>query len=697
MMLVLDTNIFVLKEHSAVQTTHRTFFLSGVAFPWLVSRDHGNVLTFFVSRYLEVVTEFLEGEICKVLGVKKEIKSLTENLVKITCLIQDAERKRRGSAVINNWVRMLKDLMYDADDIIDLCTIEGGKLLEAPPASASAVSSPLGFVSSCFKCTKYRHEIATKIEALNARLKEMADFNALVPEIVSATQEPQPHKTTTRETSPLEVEEDIVGEQIEVAAHNLIDAMLQKNKQMCRVFGIVGMGGIGTTTLARKLYNDQRIKDNFPISKWLFVSKDYSEIDLLKELVRCAAEVQNLLREKVGFVVGHDDPTNEMDEGCDLEELRALSELRYLRISKLERGVATGSASVLAEKRFLSYLLLSWMHVADDGEDVEDDDDGVDEDEENEDEEEEEDSGDGDSRHDQEDEEETERAEKIYNELSPPTSLQDLTINQFSGRRLPGWMVSHSLGQSFANLEYLKLWHFPSCTELPPLGMLPQLKYLEIISFKAVKTIGVEFLGCSLPVGSSAFPKLEHLEFNDMPSRLGRMLRALPEVLSHATNLKELYLCRAHDSREVTNLRLNDVLSVTDKKKLNRISNVSVKCLEVHGCPNLEHLDNLDRLPHVKLICPLQMEQLPQWFSSLIEQSQSSPSAQWIFRKFELKCGLELLKSCLKGNQYWHIIQQIPDVKIQTYLDEEYVRYAKDPYMYDTNDQWKISAHVYAS
>ena len=137
----------------------------------------------------------------KVLGVKKEIKSLTENLVKIRCLIQDAERKRRGSAVIDDGVRMLKDLMYVADDIIDLCTIEGGKLLEAPPASASAVSSPLGFVSSSFKCTKYRHEIATKIEALNARLKEMAEFNALVPEIVSATQEPQPHKTTTGDIS----------------------------------------------------------------------------------------------------------------------------------------------------------------------------------------------------------------------------------------------------------------------------------------------------------------------------------------------------------------------------------------------------------------------------------------------------------------------------------------------------------------
>lgn len=220
------------------------------------------------------------------------------------------------------------------------------------------------------------------------------------------------------------------------------------------------------------------------------------------------------------------------------------------------------------------------------------------------------------------------------------TPGHDLTISQFLGRRLPGWMVSHSLDQSFSNLEYLKLWNFPSCTELPPLGMLPLLKYLEIISFRAVKTIGVEFLSCSLPVGSFAFPKLEHLEFNDMPNReewsvggQGRLfpnlkecvladcskLRALPEGLSHATKLKELYLCGSHDLREVTNLRLDDVLSVTDNKKLNRISNASVKCLEVHGCPNLEHLDNLDRLPHIKLICPLQMEQPPQWFLSLIE------------------------------------------------------------------------------
>ncbi|CAL9119711.1 unnamed protein product, partial [Musa acuminata var. zebrina] len=61
-----------------------------------------------------------------------------------------------------------------------------------------------------------------------------------------------------------------------------------------------------------------------------------------------------------GFVIGHDNPTNEVDEtGCGLEELQHLSKLRYLSIYRLERAVT--AASALAEKRSLRELILSWM------------------------------------------------------------------------------------------------------------------------------------------------------------------------------------------------------------------------------------------------------------------------------------------------------------------------------------------------
>ncbi|XP_064984252.1 putative disease resistance protein RGA3 [Musa acuminata AAA Group] len=250
------------------------------------------VLDSFVSRYIEQVTSFVEGEICKVLGVKKEIKTLKEKLEMIKCYLESAERKSRGDPGIEAWVRKLKDIMYDADDIIDLCMMDGGKLLEAGgSASASGVSFAFSFVSSCFRCTKHRHEIAGKIEAINGRLKQIAEDTSILSNLQSSgSHQPQPEKPTALETSPLVLEEDIVGEQIEEAADDLINRMLENTEQKCRVFGIVGMGGIGKSTLAGKIINDERIKANFPIQKWLYISKDYLEIKLLRELIRCSGD-----------------------------------------------------------------------------------------------------------------------------------------------------------------------------------------------------------------------------------------------------------------------------------------------------------------------------------------------------------------------------------------------------------------------
>ncbi|KAG6498335.1 disease resistance protein RPP8-like [Zingiber officinale] len=242
---------------------------------------------FLVTRYLTKLTDLLEGEICKVLGVKEEIKKFQRRLERLSPYLQDAEQKRHQDNRVNTWLRDLKGIVYDAEDIIEFCTIPGGsELMSLQPLSSSStlVSRPFTLLASCFACTKFRHEIAVSFERLNDRLKEIRDDSEIITGLVPlmSHQWLQDHPTSQRLTTSLEVKADILGAKIEDDAQTLIRLILKHDHKDNGVFGIVGMGGIGKTTMAHKIFHDERIKNNFPTRIWICVSKNYTRIELLK-------------------------------------------------------------------------------------------------------------------------------------------------------------------------------------------------------------------------------------------------------------------------------------------------------------------------------------------------------------------------------------------------------------------------------
>ncbi|XP_073108433.1 putative disease resistance protein RGA3 [Elaeis guineensis] len=365
----------------------------------------------------------------------------------------------------------------------------------------------------------------------------------------------------------------------------------------------------------------------------------------LSHLPKGIGKLRNLVSLE-GFVVGDDG--GEQEQGCDLQELQSLSQLRVLRIDRLERSRA--GASALASVCFLRKLVLCWLPPEAENNQPRCGEDAI------------------------------QKVNKICNNLSPPSNLKDLRFHDFFGSGFPGWLMSSSLGASFPHLAFLQLDKCRSCRQLPPLGLLPQLKFLRISGADAISTIGPELLG-RRGSGVTAFPRLEYLQLKHLRNwkewslgaveEVGDEIRgaskllphlkflhlencpeliALPEGLGYATNLQQLQIMDAHNLREIKNLpSLTGTLHIERHLTLER------------GPSEIPTGHSPECLPDVSNNLDQQSEHLPQWLLELLGQHQNAPTAVQNLRKFVLTCGSALFKSFPKDTP--NFIQWIPEVQ----------------------------------
>ncbi|CAO2142754.1 unnamed protein product [Urochloa humidicola] len=256
------------------------------------------ILETFVGLCAKKLQEIVTEEAILILGVKDELTELQRRMERIHHFLNDAEQRSQRESCTNSWLGQLRDAMYDADDIIDLARSKGSKLL--PDYSLSSLSSKSNTCSrlspfSCFSNIHTRHEVAVKIRSLNKRID-----NILKDKVFSSVPNIQPIRKDfdlkLRRSSNL-VEPNLVGNEVMHACRKLVDLLLEHRDRSYKL-AIVGTGGVGKTTLAQKVYNDRKIKGCFNKQAWVCVSKDYSEIAILKEILR-KIEVQYMQDELI--------------------------------------------------------------------------------------------------------------------------------------------------------------------------------------------------------------------------------------------------------------------------------------------------------------------------------------------------------------------------------------------------------------
>ncbi|XP_060967409.1 putative disease resistance RPP13-like protein 1 [Cannabis sativa] len=219
-----------------------------------------------VNKLTTEVKDFFKGKDA-ILKLLKELKTL---LSSADLLLIDAEEKLIKDPRVRKWLDDLKDVIYDADDLVykidteaSQNELEGGGGLHDSHNGCTCTSKALMRLISSTPLTSFDKNIKPEIEETLEKLKLLLDNKDLGLERVKN------HKKPERVCGPLVEESDVYGRDVDKEA---IVKLLLSDK--FSVIPIVGMGGIGKTTLAQLVYNDARVTKMFDTRVWVTVGDD---------------------------------------------------------------------------------------------------------------------------------------------------------------------------------------------------------------------------------------------------------------------------------------------------------------------------------------------------------------------------------------------------------------------------------------
>ncbi|XP_050124235.1 putative disease resistance protein RGA3 [Malus sylvestris] len=148
---------------------------------------------------------------------------------------------------------------------------------------------------SCFCFRKARevafhHDIASKIKDLNGRLRAIDDQRKMYEfQRIEGGIQQLPER---QKTSSFVVMSEVFGREKE---KDILITKLLSDRRGLLIIPILGMGGMGKTTMVQLVYNDGKVKAYFGKRVWVCVSDPFDEVKIAKSIIDDGAPISDEL------------------------------------------------------------------------------------------------------------------------------------------------------------------------------------------------------------------------------------------------------------------------------------------------------------------------------------------------------------------------------------------------------------------
>eukprot|EP00261_Vitis_vinifera_P019527 XP_010650011.1 PREDICTED: disease resistance protein RPM1 [Vitis vinifera] len=214
--------------------------------------------------------------------VHKEVDYIVSELERIKAFLRFADAREETDPELKVWVKQVREVADEMEDVVDefrLCP---------PPHHGHGLLGSIQKIARFSKDFKAQNQLVSRIQGIKSKVQNISEGHERYRGKFDGIEQGFGHGASTntwydsRGDALLVEESELVG--IDKPKQKLI-GMLLDDVSRTKVVSVVGMGGLGKTTLVKKVYDDVKVEKSFQHHAWITVSSSKIE-DLLRDLIQ---------------------------------------------------------------------------------------------------------------------------------------------------------------------------------------------------------------------------------------------------------------------------------------------------------------------------------------------------------------------------------------------------------------------------
>ncbi|TYH46741.1 hypothetical protein ES332_D11G359800v1 [Gossypium tomentosum] len=198
-----------------------------------------------VTSAVTTIGNLLTQEAIYLWGVEEQVDRLQTELKWMQRFLMEAETKQSKDEMIGLWVAEIRELAYDTED---------GWALHKTRSKIEKIKERI-------------NDVVRKLQAYGVKDREESSSSTEIREL----RRPYPHI----------MDDNIVG--LVDDTEGLVKVLTKESG--CKVVTICGMGGLGKTTLAKKIYRHRQVIDYFDHLAFVYVSQQFQKRNVWEDIL----------------------------------------------------------------------------------------------------------------------------------------------------------------------------------------------------------------------------------------------------------------------------------------------------------------------------------------------------------------------------------------------------------------------------